>query len=89
MTMKHNTMSMKERGRLGGMTTSERYGREYMARIGRKGFKALCCRFYANSRRRALMHLNGKGTLAARWVGKPDPRDDATAAELYAAFDLD
>jgi hypothetical protein len=87
--MKHNTMSMKERGRLGGQSTAARHGAAHMAEIGRKGFRALCRRFPCNSRRRALMHLNGKGTLAARWVGKPDPRDDRTAAELYAAFNLD
>ena len=82
-------MTMRERGRLGGMTTAERHGKAHMARIGKAGFRALCRRFPCNSRRRALMFLNGRGSMAARWVGKADPRDDATAAELYREFGLE
>lgn len=81
-------MSMSERGRLGGLKCLANNGSEHMSKIGKKGFKALCCKFPGNSRRRALQHLNGKGLVKARFITVEHPEADAIAAQLYQEFGL-
>jgi general stress protein YciG len=78
-------MTKQEAGRLGGKATSLKYGKEHFSRLGKKGFKALCRKFPGNSRRFALMHLNGKGIVKARYVPRNHAHDDAS--DLYAYID--
>ena len=61
-------MSMSERGRLGGKATFAKYGAAHMSKIGKAGFRRLCCKFLLNSRRRALEHLHAKGRMKARYI---------------------
>jgi hypothetical protein len=83
-------MTKRESGRLGGLATFEKHGREHMQAIGRKGFKALCCRFPGNSRRLALHHLHRKGIVQARYIPhQPTPAEDAAVAEMYREFGLE
>jgi hypothetical protein len=69
---------MRELGRKGGNATFERYGREHMAAIGRKGFAALAS-FARGGRKAALGRLAASGKLARRW---PELSEKQTA-ELY------
>jgi len=39
-------MSKAEAGRLGGLATAEKYGSEYMAAIGRKGYEVFHRKYY-------------------------------------------
>jgi general stress protein YciG len=83
-------MTRQEAGRLGGRATFARHGPDHMARIGARGFAALCRRFPSNSRRFALFHLHGKGLLEARYVPRrSDAGDDAIAAEMYRELGLE
>jgi hypothetical protein len=75
-------MTKSEAGRLGGKATYKRHGRDHMSKIGKRGFKRLCCKFLLHSRRRALEYLNGKGRMKARYV----KRERTTAAQQEAAW---
>lgn len=57
---------MKARaGRMGGKATAERYGREHMAEIGRKGFAGLARKlgYAGGGRRGALRMIMKKGGI--------------------------
>jgi general stress protein YciG len=51
----------RERGRLGGLATLFRLGREHMQAIGRKGFAATCNKHYGGDRRAMLNELIRRG----------------------------
>ena len=57
-------MTRKESGRQGGLRTYQLYGREHMARIGRRGFLATCTRHFAGDRRAMLNDLTRRGLAA-------------------------
>ena len=80
-------LSMRERGRLGGKATFEKYGKEHMSKIGKKGFKRLCTHFFLNSRRRALEHLNAKGRMKARYI-KPTRSREQREADFRECCEL-
>lgn len=85
-----SAMSMRERGRLGGLATVAKYGDAHMSKLGKKGFEALCCRFPMNSRRRALYYLNGLGRVAARYVATYDrAKEEAAYAEICPMLGID
>ena len=83
-------MTHQEAGRLGGLATVARHGKAHMSKIGKAGFRRLCTRFPANSRRRALEFLNARGTLKARWIARPRDaaREEALWVELCVEFQL-
>jgi hypothetical protein len=80
-------MTRQEAGRLGGLATVDRHGRENMAAIGRKGFSALAT-FGRGGRRAALARLASKGRLVA-FHDRPTEECDSAAAERFEAFGLD
>lgn len=81
-------MTMAERGRLGGLKCVSNHGTEHMSKIGKKGFKSLCCKFPGNSRRYALHHLNKKGIIKVRFIPDQHLDDGPLAAELYQELGL-
>jgi hypothetical protein len=69
-------MTPQESGRMGGLATFARHGKEHMARIGRLGFNAY-----------VKKHCGGVRKSGARWLaGRGKIRDQVpgTAAELRA-----
>jgi hypothetical protein len=80
-------MTKQEAARLGGLATMKKYGAAHMSRLGKKGFKALCRKFPGNNRRYALMHLNGKGKVSARYIPARSAEQDGS--DLYADMGLD
>jgi general stress protein YciG len=58
---KHNAEAM---GRQGGRSTFARHGRDHMAEIGRRGFRATCNRHYGGDRRAMLNELIRRGLRA-------------------------
>ena len=56
-------MTRSEAGRLGGLRTVERHGREHMSAIGRRGFAALAT-FQNGGRSGALRLLTSGGKFA-------------------------
>ena len=88
-------MTMQARGRLGGLATLAKHGREHMSKIGKAGFRRLCCRFQSNSRRQALRFLQNKGLVVAhcpaKLVGQPgwQERDEAAYAALCAELGIE
>lgn len=71
-------------GAIGGKTTAEKHGKEHMAKIGRAGFRRLCTRFPANSRRKALAFLHNKGTagITPTCPAKLQPHTPAEVARM-------
>jgi hypothetical protein len=85
-------MTKSEAGRLGGKATLAKYGAAHMSKIGKAGFRRLCCKFLLNSRRRALEFLNGKGRMKARYIKRErtaPAQQEAAWAELCQRFGLD
>jgi general stress protein YciG len=54
----------KAMGRQGGRATVARHGREHMAEIGRRGFKATCQKHYGGDRLAMLNELIRRGLRA-------------------------
>ena len=66
-------MTRQESGRQGGRRTFELYGREHMARIGRRGFEVTCTRHFGGDRRAMLNDLIRRGLRAqdpCPWNGR-------------------
>lgn len=59
-------LSPKERGRLGGLATSQKYGKEHFSRIGKKGFQATTDKHFQGQRAYHLSWLRQSG-LHAYW----------------------
>jgi hypothetical protein len=76
-------LSMRERGRLGGLATLRRYGVEHFRTIGKAGFRALTRP--GGSRRLALQKLAALGKLTPR---RPFPKPSDNTATFTEAFDL-
>jgi hypothetical protein len=69
-------MTPQEAGKIGGLATFRKHGKEHMARIGKAGFNAYIKK-YCNNRRKA----------GARWLagqGKIQDQVPGTIAELRA-----
>jgi hypothetical protein len=76
----------------GGRATVARYGKEHMSKLGKKGFRKLCCRFRDNSRKHALAFLNRRGSMAARYApiyhsAESLARDDAAYTRCMREID--
>lgn len=57
-------MTRTEAGRLGGRATVARHGREYMSKIGRRGFSVTVERYWAGDRKACLRRLQELGLMA-------------------------
>jgi hypothetical protein len=60
-------MTHAERGRLGGLETVRRHGREHMALIGALGFARLAA-YARGGRKAALGRLVARGRIRAPWA---------------------
>jgi len=62
--MKFTSQTAREAGRMGGLKVVEKYGREWMRKIGSKGFHATVKKHYGGDYRLALNTLISKGLIA-------------------------
>jgi hypothetical protein len=73
-------LSMNERGRLGGLATFQRHGRQHMSAIGKKGFEATVARHWQGDRHAYLLFL-----AAREWHLLSDRLDSLRLAEEIRA----
>jgi hypothetical protein len=78
------TKTKAECGRLGGLETVRRHGREHMARIGKVGF-AKVATYARGGRKAALGRLVAKGRIQAPWAELTADQEKA----LYQEVGLD
>jgi hypothetical protein len=69
-------MTPQEAGKLGGLATFRKHGKEHMARIGKLGFNAYVKKHCGNVRKAGAQWLSSQGKIRGERPG--------TAAELRA-----
>src|SRR5438270_1019044 len=78
------SMSMRERGRLGGLATLARYGRRHMAEIGKRGFETTVARHWQGDRLayRDFLHARNWNMLSDALAGQELARQIAAGATI-------